>query len=114
MRNQYQNRTYFFDDIISIKNLDTNNIKIEKNHTKILTYYVWYVTPNSIEPLYLIINTTNGCIDENNGNKYLTIIATGESKWLLKNYEELKKFVTELQILLGQQIKTQIIMTKSI
>ena len=67
-----------------------------------------------MEPLYLIINTANGCIEENNGNKYLTIIATGESKRLLKNYEELKKFVTELQILLGQQIKTQIIMTKSI
>ena len=87
---------------------------MKKNHTKILTYYVRYVTPNSVEPLYLIIDTTNGCIEENNGNKYLTIIATGESKRLLKNYEELKKLGTELLILLGQQIKTQIIMTKSI
>ena len=46
----------FFDDFISIKNFDSNNIKIDKkSYKKILIYYVTikdskYVKINSINP----------------------------------------------------------------
>ena len=36
---------YFFDDIISIKDFDLNNIKIdEKSYKNIFIYYIAYVT----------------------------------------------------------------------
>ena len=70
---------YLFNDIINFKNLDPNNFKIDKKSYKnILIYYIGYVAPNSLKPLYLIINNTNGYIGESNGNKYLTLLPTDE------------------------------------
>ena len=41
---------YFFDDITSVKNLDPNNIKINRKSCKIiLTYYFGHITPNIIK-----------------------------------------------------------------
>ena len=38
-RNKYKNRTYyFFDDMINIANFDPNLLKIDKSHTKTLTF----------------------------------------------------------------------------
>ena len=54
---------YFFDDIINIKNFDSNNVKIDKKSYKnILIYYNGYLTAkdskylksNCVNPLYLI------------------------------------------------------------
>ena len=40
-----QNTYYFFDDIINIKSLDSNNMKIdEKTSKNIVIYYIGYVT----------------------------------------------------------------------
>ena len=40
-----QGTYYFFDDIINIKHLDPNKIKIdEKSYKNILIYYIGYVT----------------------------------------------------------------------
>ena len=40
---------YFFNDMINIKNLDLNKIKIdEKSYNNIFIYYVGYVTLNSV------------------------------------------------------------------
>ena len=41
-----KNQTYyFFDDIINMKNFNSNNIKIdEKSYKNILIYYIGYVT----------------------------------------------------------------------
>ena len=68
------NRTYyFFDDIINIKNFDSNNIKIdEKLYKNILIYYIGYLTVkdlkyvkiNSVNPLYLIFSKVNGNFEE--------------------------------------------------
>ena len=70
--------------------LKPNDIKIdEKSNKDTLMYYVGYVTPNSVRPLYLIINKTNGYVEENNEIKYFTLISTDESKRTLKKYEEL-------------------------
>ena len=89
---------YFFDDIINIKNFGPNKIKIEeKSYKNILIYYIRYVTIkdskyikiNSVNPLYLIFSKVNGYFEEINGNKYLTLVPTNESKEKNKKYEEL-------------------------
>ena len=41
--------------MFNIKNLDPNNIKIdEKSYKNILIYYIGYVTPNIINPMYIL------------------------------------------------------------
>ena len=54
--------------MISFKNLDPNNIKIDKKSYKnILIYDTDYVTSNSVKPLDLIINEINRSIEERMG-----------------------------------------------
>ena len=89
---------YFFDDIINIKNFDPNNIKMdERSYKNILIYNIAYVTIkdlkymkiNSVNLLHLIFNKVNEYFEEINGNKYLMIVSTNESKEKIKNYKEL-------------------------
>ena len=76
-------------------NLYSNNIKIdEKSYKNVLIYYIEYgkikdlkyIKINSVNPLYLIFNKVN---EETNGNKYLRLVLTDESKEKIKKYEEL-------------------------
>ena len=91
-----KNRTYyFFNDIIDIENFDPNNMKIDqKSYENILIYYIGNVTIKeciniySVNPLYLF-RYVNGCFEEINGNNYLTLVPTNESKEKIKKYEEL-------------------------
>ena len=94
---------YFFNDTIDIENFDLNNIKIgEKSYKNILIYYVGYVTIKeyvniySVNPLYLIFRYVNGYFEEINGNKYLTVVPTNESKGKNKKYEELRIKIRDL------------------
>ena len=48
-----------------------------------------------VNPLYLLINHTSGCIEEKNGNKYLIFDSTDENKELLKSIQ-----------MLGMELKT--------
>ena len=48
-----------------------------------------YIKIYSANLLYLIINKINRYIDEMNGNKYLTLVPTNESKDILKMYEKI-------------------------
>ena len=101
-----KNQTYyFFDDIINIKSFNPNNIKIdEKSYKNIFIYSIGYVTIkdlkyikfNSVNPLYLIFNKVNGYFEEINGNKYLTLVPTNESKEKIKKYEELWSKIRDL------------------
>ena len=94
-----KNHTYYFlDDIINIKTFDPNNIKIDENsYENILIYYIGYVTIkkskyvkiNSVNSLYLIFSNVNRYFKEINGNKYLTLVPTNESKQKMKKYERL-------------------------
>ena len=69
-----KNRTYyFFDDIINIKDFDSNLLKINKKSDKNTDIYcIGYITRkdfdyvkiNSVNPLYLIIGEVDGCIEE--------------------------------------------------
>ena len=73
-----KNQTYyFFDDIINIKNFQSNLLKIDKKpHEDINCNFNWNVTNitikkfsdcenvHSVNPLYLIINSGNGYFKE--------------------------------------------------
>ena len=48
-----------------------------------------YVKINIAIPLCLMLNKVNGYFIEINGNKYLTVVPTNESKEKIKKYEEL-------------------------
>ena len=75
--------------MFNIKNLDPNNIKIdEKSYKNILIYYIGYVTPNVVNPLYLIINNANRYIEESNRNNYVKVVPTDESRYKLKEYDK--------------------------
>ena len=70
---------YFFKDMINIKNLDLNLLRIDKKSCKnIDIYYIGYITTksisdyeniNSVNPLCLIVDETDGYIKQSNENK---------------------------------------------
>ena len=55
-----------------------------------------YVKVYGVNPLYLIFNKMNGYFKEINGNKYLTLVSTNETKEKRKKYEELWSKIREL------------------
>ena len=89
---------YFHNDIIDIKNFDSNMLKLDKKSYKDLdTYNIGYVTIkrngsgydiNTVNPLYLRIDTASGCIEEIIQDKYLVFDDTYENKKLLEKYED--------------------------
>ena len=88
-----KNRTYyFFNDTINIKNFDLNQIKTDQKSYNNLSY----VRISSVDPLYLIIDKVDRYIEENNENKYLTLVSTDKSKGTLKKYTELWDKIKDL------------------
>ena len=76
---------YFYNDLINIKNFNSNNLKLDKK--RVLGnyfYYIGYITKkpqwnvNSVNLLYLMINKIKGHFEEVNGDKYLII---SSKKW---------------------------------
>ena len=66
--------------MINIKDFDSNLLKIEKKSFKnIAMYYIGYVTKkdeykvDSVNPLYLLVHTTDGFVEEKEESKYLNI-----------------------------------------
>ena len=91
-----ENRTYYFyNDIIDLKKIESNLLKIDKKSYKnIGIYNTGYVTVKkiddceniySVNPLNILVNHTSGYIEEENENKYLVFDSTNENKELLKN-----------------------------
>ena len=100
---EIENCTYYFlEDMINMKNLNLNKIKIqEKSCRNIFMYYIEYVTTNSAaKPLYFIMNK-NRYIEEGNGNKYLTLVPSDKSK----------VWGTKSEILLDQLLRTSLIVS---
>ena len=89
---------YFYNDIIDIKNFDSNMLKVDKKAYKNLDIFnIGYVTVknigsssghsiNSVNPLYLRIDSASGYIEEKGSNKCLIFDSTDENKELLKIY----------------------------
>ena len=79
----------------NIKNFDPILLKIDrKSYKNIGVYNIGYITIKktddceniySVNPLYLLVNHANECIEEKNENKYLNFDSTDENKELLKN-----------------------------
>ena len=97
---EIKNQTYYFyNNIINLKNFESNLLKIDKKHYKrIDVYYIGYITTKKIDdcenihsenPLYLLVNYASGYIEEKNGNKYLIFDdSVNENKALLKKYAD--------------------------
>ena len=77
-----KNRTYYFyNDMINLKNIESNLLKIDRNYYKgIDIYYIGHITIKKIDDceniyrvntLYLLANHASGYVEEKNGNKYL-------------------------------------------
>ena len=84
--------------MINIKDFDSNLLKIDKkSHKNNDIYYIGYIAMkdsdyvkiNSVNSLCLIICEIDRCIEENNGNKYLTLVFTDKNKEVLIKYTEL-------------------------
>ena len=91
---------YFYNDMINLKNFESNLLKIDKNIYKgIDIYYNRLITIkkiddceniHSVNPLYLLFNYASRWIEEKNGNKYLIFDdSVNENKWLLKKYADI-------------------------
>ena len=95
-----ENRThYFYNDIIDLKNFQSNLLKIDKKPYKDIDIYnMGYITIKKnddcentcecVNPLYLRINYANGYIEEKGVNKYLVFDSADENKELLKKYDD--------------------------
>ena len=46
--------------------------------------YSKYVKISGVNPLYLMFNKMNGYFEENNGNKYLMLVPSKETKEIIK------------------------------
>ena len=83
---------YFYNDLINIKNFNSNNLKLDKK--SVLgndVYYIGYITKkpqlnvNSVNPLYLMINKIKGYFEEIDGDKYQII--SSENGDIMQKYQ---------------------------
>ena len=101
-----KNKTYhFFNDMVDIKDFQSNLLTIDKNpHKDFGIYYVGYITIKEIgdfnnirrvNPLYLIFNSAAGYFKEKNEEKYLTLDST-------EKYEEVSSEIkSEIETING-------------
>ena len=82
-----KNQTYhYFNDIIDIKDFQSNLLTIDKKHYEnIDIYYIGFImikkfgdceNIHSVNPLYLLIYSATGYFKEKNGEKYLILDLT--------------------------------------
>ena len=100
-------RYYFFDDMVEIKNFHSNLLKIDKKLYKDIDIYcIGYITIkkfgdceniHSVNPLYLIIHSATGHFKEKNDEKYLILDSTDK-------YEEVLSGIrSEIKTLNGEK-----------
>ena len=84
---------YFYNDLINIKNFNSNNLKLDKKN--VLgngVYSIGYITKkpqwnvNTVNPLYLMSNRIKGHFEEVDGDKYL--ITSSENGYIMEKYQE--------------------------
>ena len=105
---------YFFNGMINIEDFDSILLKLDKKlYKNINIYYIGYITIKkngdyeiicSVNPLYLIIGTIDGFIEEKNESKYLVFDSTDENKEIFKKYTELlDKIKNEIETINGDK-----------
>ena len=113
---EIKNQTYYFyNDMINLKDFESNLLKIDKKHYKgIDIYYIGYITIkkigdceniHSVNPLYLLVNHASGYIKEKNENKYLILDGSvNENKALLKKYADVWDGIkNEIKVINGRK-----------
>ena len=92
---------YFYNDLIIIKNFNSNNLKLDKKG--VLgndVYHIGYITKktqwnvSSVNPLYLMINKIKGHFEEVDGDKYLII--SSENGDIMQKYQEVFNGIKEI------------------
>ena len=99
-----KNQTFFYNNIIDIKNFEGKLLKIDKKSYKdIGIYNIGYIAFKkiddrekmySVNPLYLLIDHVSGYIEEKGVNKYLVFDSTNKNKELLKKYNNVWNGIT--------------------
>ena len=94
-----KNRSYYFwDDTINIEDFNTALLKIGKKESSvgISIYYIGYITKkpvcsiNNGNPLYLIIKSIDGYVEEKeNGNRYLNIALVKDNNEVINKFNNL-------------------------
>ena len=102
---EINNRSYYFwDDTINIKDFSPGLSKLDKKSSSvgIDIYYIGYITKktiysiNSVNPLYLIIKTIDGYVEEKDGNRYLNIALTNNNdEVMMKKFNEVWKGIKD-------------------
>ena len=92
---------YFYDDLINIKNFNSNNLQLDKkNGLDNDIYYIGYITKkpqsnvNSLNPLYLVINKIKEYFEKVDGDKYLII--SSENGDIIQKYQEFFDGIKEI------------------
>ena len=92
---------YFYNDLINIKNLNNNKLKLDKRNVfGNDVYYIGYMTKKpqwhvfSANPLYLMINKIKGHFEEVDRDKYLII--SSENGDIMQKYQELFDGIKEI------------------
>ena len=92
---------YFYNDLINIKNFNSNNLQLDKKRVVGSdVYYTGYITKkpqwnvNSLNLLYLMINKIKGHIEEVDGDKYLII--SFENGDIMQIYQEVFDGIKEI------------------
>ena len=92
---------YIYNDLINIKNFNSNNLKLDKK--SVLgndVYYIGYITKkpqwnvNSVNPLYLMVNKTKGHFEKVDRDKYLII--SSENGDIMQKYQEIFDGIKEI------------------
>ena len=91
---------YFYNDLIIIKNFNSNNLKLdEKSVLGNDAYYIGYITKkpqwnvNRINPLHLMIKRIKGHFEEVDGDQYLII--SSENGDIMQKYQEVFDVIKE-------------------
>ena len=113
---EIKNRTYYFwDDTILITDFDPKLLKLDKKEspTDITIYYIVYITKkatysiNSVNPLYLIIRSLEGYVEEinNSDDRYLNISSVNGNKEVLNKFTEVWKGISDQILKINVSIK---------
>ena len=86
---------YFYNGLIDIKDFDAKLLKLDKKNiseSRYLLHWLCHKKPeykiNCVNPLYLLIDSLDGFIEEKEGDKHLTIAFTGRNTEVLKNMQK--------------------------
>ena len=89
------NNPYLFAKLFNILNFNPKKLDIQEKETDEVGIYSIDYDKN---PFYLVIDDLKGYLEENDDNKYLTMIFTSKSQKMMNTriWEEIKKIINEV------------------